>query len=134
MAALALGSLGVALYLVVVKLSGGNPACGVLHGCATVNESEYSTIFGVPTALFGAIASAAMLGGALVWWLRADRRALLATYLIGLASLPFLAWLTYLELFVIEAICVWCVGYAVLVIVGWLVATYALWRGQKENT
>ncbi len=54
----------------------------------------------------------------------------LHVFLCGLFTLPFLAWLTYLELFVIEAICIWCVTYAVLVIAGWVVATYVLWRGQ----
>jgi uncharacterized membrane protein len=130
MAGFALGALAIALYLGLTKLSGGNPACGVLHGCDTVNESEYAQMMGIPTALFGAVGSAATLMGTLVWWLKADRRALLGSYLMGLLSLPFLAWLTYLELFVIEAICIWCVTYAVLVIAGWVVATYVLWRGQ----
>lgn len=134
MAALALAALGIALYLGITKLSGDNPACGVLHGCDTVNESEYAAIFGIPTALFGVAASVATLIGALAWWLLADRRALLGAYLIGLLSLPFLAWLTYLELFVIEAVCIWCVSYAVLVIVGWLVAIYVLRRDQEETT
>ena len=131
LALLALGALVVALYLGLTKLSGGDPACGVLHGCDTVNQSEYATLLGIPTGLFGALASAAMLSGALVWWVRADRRALLATYLVGLISLPFLAWLTYLELFVIEAICIYCVTYAGLVIAGWAIAAWVLWRGQQ---
>ncbi len=131
---LALNALAVALYLGITKLSGDDPACGVLHGCDTVNESEYASLSGIPTALFGAAASAATLVGAFVWWLKADRRALLATYLLGLLSLPILAWLTYLELFVIEAICIWCVSYAALVIAGWVAATYVLWRSQKETT
>ncbi len=133
MAGLALGALGMALYLGLAKLSGADLACGVLHGCDTVSQSEYASIFGIPTGLFGALASAATVIGALVWWLTADRRALLATYLIGLASLPFLVWLTYLELFVINAICIWCVSYAALVIAGWLVATFVLWRGQEDQ-
>ncbi len=133
MAALALGGLGIALYLGIVKLTGGNPACGVLHGCDTVNQSEYASILGIPTGLFGAAASAVMLAGALVWWLRADRRALLLTYLISLLSLPFLAWFTYLELFVIEAICIWCVSYAIVVSASWLVAMWVLWHDGKPE-
>jgi len=134
MAGLALAALGVALYLGITKLSGGDPACGLLQGCDTVNQSEYASVLGIPTGLLGALASLATLVGALIWWLVADRRALLATYLLGLVSLPFLAWLTYLELFVIEAICIWCVSYAALVIAGWLVATYVLARGRKEDS
>ena len=52
------------------------------------------------------------------------------TYILGLLSLP---WLTYLELFVIEAICIWCVTYAGLVMAGWLVASWVLWRGQRSE-
>ncbi len=128
MVALALGALAIALYLGLTKLSGGTPACGVLHGCDTVNQSEYASIAGIPTGLFGVAASAVTLVGALVWWLLQDRRALLVAYLVGLVSLPFLAWLTYLELFVIGAICIWCVSYAGLVVAGWLTATWILWR------
>jgi len=126
MAALAFAALLVALYLAAVKLTGGSPVCGPLAGCDTVNSSIYSELLGVPVALFGALASAAVLGAAVWWWIRGARWALLAAYLIGLASLPFLAYLTYLELFVIGAICVWCVTYALLVIGGWLVATATL--------
>jgi uncharacterized membrane protein len=134
MALLALVALAIALYLGLTKLSGGDPSCGVLHGCDTVNQSEYASVLGVPTGLLGAAASAVTLVGALAWWLAADRRALLVAYVIGLLSLPFLAWLTYVELFVIEAICIWCVGYTVAVVAGWLVATYVLWAGEREAT
>jgi uncharacterized membrane protein len=133
MAALALAAVGIALYLGLTKLSGGDPACGVLRGCDTVNQSEWASFMGIPTGLFGAAASAVTFAGALAWWLLADRRALLVAYVVGLLSLPFLAFLTYLEIVVIEAICVWCVSYAVLVLAGWLVATAVLWRGQGDT-
>jgi uncharacterized membrane protein len=126
---LAAGATAIAAYLAWVKLAGGNPSCGILHGCDEVNQSEYSTVLGIPVGLLGAGASLLTLLGGLAWWLRADRRALLVAYVIGLMSLPFLAWLTYLELFVIEAICIWCVTYAILVVAGWVVATVALLRG-----
>ncbi len=41
---------------------------------------------------------------------------------MGLLGLLAVIYLTYLELFVIEAVCVWCVSYAVTVVGGWLVA------------
>jgi uncharacterized membrane protein len=132
MAGLAFGALLVAVYLAAVKLSGGSPVCGPLAGCDTVNSSIYSEVMGVPVALFGALASAGVLAAAFWWWYRGARWALLTAYLIGLASLPALAYLTYLELFVIGAICVWCVAYALLVIGGWLVATAAL-LGQRRT-
>ena len=47
-------------------------------------------------------------------------------YGMGLLGLLAVAYLTYLELFVIGAVCVWCVGYAVTVVGGWLTAVVAL--------
>jgi uncharacterized membrane protein len=132
MVGLAVAALGVALYLGITKLQGGTPMCGEFEGCDTVNSSEYAEVFGIPTGLLGAAASLVTAGGAFVWWLAADRRGLLVAYLVGLVSLPFLAWLTYLELFVIHAICLWCVAYAVLVIAGWSAATYVLAQGRSE--
>lgn len=116
----------IALYLTVVKLTGGVPACGPLIGCETVNSSVYSEFFGIPVALFGAAASAVVLVGSIAWWWLEARSGLLVAYAIGLASLPVLAYLTYLEIFVIRAVCAWCVAYAVTVIVGWLVASAIL--------
>jgi uncharacterized membrane protein len=129
---LAATALAIALYLALVKLAGGAPACGPFVGCETVNASPYSEVLGIPVALFGAAASALTLGGGLYWWRRHDRRGLLIAYVLGLLSLPALAYLTYLELYVIYAICVWCVTYAVTVIGGWLVAAWQLRRGPAN--
>ncbi len=132
MAALAAAGVAIALYLTLVKLSGGAPECSVLGGCDTVNNSPYALVMGIPVALFGLAGSAVTLIAALVWWRGGVRRALLVAYLVGLASLPVLAYLTYLELFVIGAVCIWCVAYAATVVVGWLVATRALLSAREE--
>jgi len=133
MAGLAVAALGVALYLGITKLQGGVPVCAILEGCDVVSDSEYAEVLGIPTGLLGAAASLVTLVGALLWWLLADRRALLLAYVIGLLSLPFLAWLTYLELFVIEAICIWCVTYALLVIAGFGLAGVTLMRADPPR-
>src|SRR6187402_26954 len=97
-------------YLTWVKLSGTTPMCAVLSGCETVENSRYSEFLGIPVAAFGMAGAAAMLVGSLLWWRRADRRGLMLVYGVGLASLPVLAWLAYLELAVIGAVCIWCVA------------------------
>ncbi len=131
-AAIAGVGLLVALYLTATKLSGGLPVCGPVHGCEDVAKSEYSSVFGVPVAALGALFSTvtALLG--LAWAVRADRRALLGAYGLGLVGILFVAYLTYLELFVIHAVCVWCVAYGVTVIAGWLVALLAL-RSDRSS-
>ena len=75
-----------------------------------------------------------MLAGSLLWWRRADRRGLMLVYVVGLVSLPVIAWLTYLELAVIGAVCIWCVAYAVLVIATWILALSALRAPAAEPT
>ena len=106
--------------------------CGPLHGCETVALSSYSELFGIPVALFGVGFSAVLLGLAVAWWRRGDRRALLGLYGLGLLGVLFVAYLTYLKLFVIGAVCVWCAGYAVTIVGGWLIAALAL-RGPRSQ-
>jgi uncharacterized membrane protein len=131
-----LAVLGIAIagYLAATKLSGEVPACGPLRGCETVNTSEYSELFGVPIALFGLAYSVVALGAAIAWWRIGDRRALYLLYGMGLLGLLAVAYLTYLELFVIGAICVWCVGYAATIIGGWLAAIVTLRAAGRHVT
>ena len=60
-----------------------------------------------------------------MWWRRADRRALYVAYGLGLLGVVAVAYLTYVELFVIEAICIWCVMYAITIVIGWVIAIAA---------
>jgi uncharacterized membrane protein len=128
-AAIALAGLAIAGYLSVVKLAGQLPVCGPLRGCETVALSEYSDIGGIPVALFGVVFSVITLALQVIWWRTGERRAIFAAYGLGLFGILFVLYLTYLELFVIHAICVWCVAYALTIVAGWLVAAAALRRG-----
>jgi uncharacterized membrane protein len=101
--------LGVAGYLTAVHYGGGSPACAIAHGCATVQQSEYASLAGVPVALLGAIGYAAILVALLV----DSEQARFATAFLALAGAGFSAWLTYVEVFTLEAICIWCVASAV---------------------
>jgi uncharacterized membrane protein len=118
----------VAAYLLGVRLVGEAPACGPVKGCETVAVSEYSEVLGIPVAAFGLVFSLVLAGATLVWWLRADRRALLAAYGLGLLGTLAVGYLTYLELFVIYAICIWCVTYAVAIVSGLALTAIALRR------
>jgi uncharacterized membrane protein len=133
MTALAAAALGIALYLTWTKLSGEAPACGPLHGCETVNNSPYSVFLGIPVALYGSVGSALIFVASLAWWTRADRRALYVAYGLGLISLPVLVYLVYLELAVIHAVCVWCAGFAMALVAGWLAAALALIRTGRPS-
>ena len=122
MTILAGAGLAVAAYLTAVRWLGEAPACGPVRGCDTVAASDYATVLGVPVALLGLGFSTVLTVVALAWWRRGDRGALYAAYALGLVGVAMVGYLTYLELFVIEAICAWCVTYAGTVVAGWILA------------
>jgi uncharacterized membrane protein len=126
MTVLAVGGLAVAAYLAVTKLTGGAPVCGPLQGCETVASSEYSEVLGVPVAVYGVAFSIVLVALTAAWWRRADRRALLGAYGLGLLGSLVVVGLTYLELFVIHAICVYCVVYGVTVVAGFVLSALAM--------
>ena len=70
-----------------------------------MQESEYATIVGIPVALLGLASWLTAL--ALAVWDSPLARTLLAT--LALAAVAFAAYLVILQLFVIDAVCVWCV-------------------------
>jgi len=124
---LAVLGLAIATYLLTVRVLGEAPACGPVKGCETVAASEYAEVFGIPVALFGVAFSIALVAASLTWWRRADRRALYVAYALGLAGIIAVIYLTYLELFVIEAICIWCVSYAITIVAGWVTVAFTAW-------
>ena len=103
--------IGVATYIAIADSGGGSPACiAGGHGCQTVAESSYSHLLGVNVAVFGIVGYALLLACAL---LRGDV-ARMGGFLISLVGFGYSVYLTYLEVFKIEAICQWCVASAVL--------------------
>lgn len=96
------------------------PFCGVGSGCDSVSQSAYSTIRGIPVALFGVIGYFLILVFASVNMKKRNRWAVL--HYISLAALTFSLYLTYLELFVINAICPYCVVSAIFVLVIFVVS------------
>jgi uncharacterized membrane protein len=103
--------IGVATYIAIEAAGGDAPACiAGSSGCETVAESTYSHLFGVNIAVFGIVGYALLLGTAL---LRGDA-ARMAGFGFALVGFGYSVYLTYLELFKIEAICQWCVASAVL--------------------
>lgn len=102
---------GVATYITIADSGGGSPVCiAGGHGCQTVAESSYSHLLGVNVAVFGVVGYLMLLACAL---LRGDG-ARMAGFLVSLVGFGYSFYLTYLELFRIEAICQWCVASAVL--------------------
>jgi uncharacterized membrane protein len=116
--ALSAGGALVSGYLGVKRLTGGNLACTRWAECDVVNNSVYAKIYGVPVAFIG-LAGYLVLMCLAVAALQTEgatqRRLLALGFLLTLGGFGFSVYLTYLELYVIEAICVWCVISAILI-------------------
>jgi uncharacterized membrane protein len=102
---------GVATYIAIADSGGGAPAClAGGGGCETVANSSYSHIAGVNVAIFGIAGYVTLLATAFF----VNDLARLVGFATALGGFGFSVYLTYLELFKIEAICQWCVASAVL--------------------
>lgn len=132
-ALLALVGFFVALYLWFYKIGViGNLQCGS-GSCEYVQTSKYGDLFGVPVAFYGVVGYALMLAVALVGlqprFLASPWPTRLLALLAG-GGFLFTVYLIYVELFVIEAICRWCMVSAVIVTTIALVA----WRGLARRS
>jgi uncharacterized membrane protein len=117
-ALLALVGLIVAAYLSMYNLGLlGTLQCGV-GACAKVQASEYAYLLGIPVALWGVGAYAALLVVAMLGLqprFAGARWVSLALFGMAAVGVVFSAYLTYLEAVVIEAWCQWCVVSAILI-------------------
>jgi uncharacterized membrane protein len=111
---LSLVGLAVAGYLAYVETQAAAAVCGPVGDCNAVQSSPYARLFGVPIGLIGVAGYVAILA---VWaWGRRAAGALPATLLVLMSAfgVAFSIYLTYLELFVIRAVCMWCITSAVI--------------------
>lgn len=114
-AVLALAALGLAIaaYLTYVHYADIKSVCTISHGCEKVQTSEWSKIAGVPVALLGLIGYAGILASVFV----RGEAGLLAGAGMALVGFGFSAYLTYREIWTIDAICIWCVASAIVLTV-----------------
>jgi len=118
-AALALAGIFISLYLTLYKLNViGELSCSI-GSCETVNLSRWSIFLGLPVAAWGLlfyldVFVIAVLGTTM----RFENEPVISIVLVAQAAIGvlFSAWLTYLELAVIHAICIWCVTSACIVV------------------
>lgn len=123
--AVAVVGTAIAAYLTYIHYAGIEPICAASGGCEKVQSSEYADLAGIPVALLGLIGYVAILVAA---WLPGDGPRLVAASL-ALGGFAFSLYLTYLELFEIDAICQWCVGSAVVMTVLAVLTTLRVARG-----
>lgn len=111
--AIAVTGIGVSLYLSFVKLTGKGLRCG-FGQCEVVQASPYSYFLGIPVAFLGIVFYLALFVLAFYASKSVLAGKLLKVWVI--VGVLFSGYLTYLELFVIHAICAWCVASATLTV------------------
>ncbi len=135
--ALALIGIFLSLYLVLYRMGVyGELVCGS-GSCEIVQASSFSVFLGVPVAAWG-----------LAWYLGVFMTALLGSRsldtegpdakwpglmlaVLATGGLAFSAYLTWIEIGVLHAICRWCIGSAVLTVLIFLGA--APWRALRRT-
>ncbi|MGQ0641839.1 MAG: vitamin K epoxide reductase family protein [Gemmatimonadaceae bacterium] len=122
----------VASYLTLYKVGAiGELVCRT-GSCETVQLSRWATFLGLPVAAWGIVFYVVLLAVALAGLQErfADSRAMSLALLAWTGwGVLFSAWLTYLELFVINAICQWCVVSAILVAIAFVISVLD-WRAR----
>ena len=101
-------------YITVKYYSGGEVACPITGGCGDVLTSAYSQIMGFPVSAYGLIFYLAALLLAFLYLDSGRKWIENAMPLLGFTGFLFTLWFVYLQIFVIEAICFYCMVSALL--------------------
>ena len=110
-AALALAGVAIAGYLTWIHYAGLEAVCvGGTGGCERVQSSPWAELAGIPIAVLGLAAYATILASLAL----PEQAGRTVAAFVSLVGVGFSAWLTYVELVEIEAICQWCVASAVV--------------------
>ena len=129
-AMIALSILGTldAIYLLILKYTQSEAMCVGNHGCITVNNSQYSVVYGIPVSVFGILAYIAIAGIVLlesrIQFIQENGP--LAAFGISLGGVVYSAYLTYLEFYVIHAVCPFCMASAITITVIFILAIIRL--------
>jgi len=109
--------IGVAGYLSYVETQSVDAICGPVGDCNTVQQSRFARLFDVlPVGVFGLFG---YLGLIAAWLVRRflpmlEKPAAISFWGMAFFAVIFSLYLTYLEPFVIKAVCIWCLTSAVI--------------------
>jgi uncharacterized membrane protein len=128
--------IGVAAYLTAVHFREDLLVCNLSGGCETVQKSSYAVVAGVPVAVLGLAMYITLLILTIVRIRRPNDRETLTmvAIAIALAGVAYAGYLTYIELFVIHAICQWCVASAIITLLICINEGAAVWGSFDGGT
>lgn len=130
---LALFGLAISSYLTYVHYEPEALMCGS-GGCGIVQSSQYSTMFGIPIALFGVAMFVTLFAGIALREVRPNWADVISTGILTIlvAAVLYWAYLTWLELRVIYAICQWCVATSIVTAALLGVEGFRWYQGYKN--
>lgn len=105
---LVLVGFGDAAYLAALHFYQADPGCSLISGCDAVLSSEYSVILGIPLAYAGLAYYLFLMKGILFYFQYGSLLALKATQVVNSAGFIMSMWLVYLQAFVINSFCQYC--------------------------
>jgi uncharacterized membrane protein len=133
---LALVGLLVATYLWLYKIGVlGELKCGS-GSCEYVQASRYAELFGLPVAVYGVAGYAALLAAGLAGLqprFASDRRVSVLLAALATVGFVFTIYLTAIEVFVLHAMCRWCVASAVIMTATWVLSLGDLRRAPATT-
>jgi len=118
-------------YLATIEVSGDPLICNVLDGCNLVAESPYSKLFGIPLSFFGVAFYFLTIASAFGYLILRHRALRAAIGIVTAAGFLASLWFVYLQVFMIKALCEYCITSAVLATI-LLLLSYTL-RQREEN-
>lgn len=101
-------------YLTVKHYSGTPLECSIFHGCEQVTTSPYANLGGIPLSLLGMIYYAAIVVLTVAYLDSRQIGFFLFTARATVIGFIASAWFVYLQLYVIQAICPYCMLSAVV--------------------
>ncbi|HEX2911636.1 MAG TPA: vitamin K epoxide reductase family protein [Chloroflexia bacterium] len=132
-------------YLTYTHFSNSIIICTPDHSCDTVNQSIYAYFppkSGIPVSLLGLIGYVILAGLQIARW-RISRMAVMdfntistrgrldmVLFLGTLLGVVFSLYLTAMELWVIHAICWWCVGSAITISLLFILSVLRIWATE----
>ncbi len=122
-----------ATYLTTQHYLGLPVACSILEGCEQVTTSPYSFIFGIPVALLGSMFYLTVLILSVIYL--DSKKIKFLNFIAIITPIGFLAslYFVYLQIFVIKAICLWCMGSATTSTLLFILSLIYLHRQSDTN-
>lgn len=121
-----------AAYLTAFHYLGEVPPCSIVEGCEEVTTSRFSTLFGIPISLFGALYYLFFIGLALAYIDTKNEKILFFASYASISGFLVSLFLLYLQVFVIKALCLYCIFSVATSTLLFLIGVYVLLLRYKK--